>query len=188
MLRLEAFLDVLRSGRAREVRAPYEPVQIEPATGEAKAVLEASCQAILKKEALDSDDLNLLSKNMVELLGGTKDYLGQLISNPLTDSQRPATIRFMSHVQYRNLFGAAVAYDGHEESFSYDDFGDFIHLSVADAKLKARTYSSYFEGKKTRMFLEDIKWVTRVVGGPTSAKPFFQKAFEVYQASQQPAK
>ena len=93
-MRIETFLDALRSRRAREVRAPYEPVQIDPAVGETKAALEASCQAILKKEALDSDDLNLLSKNMVELLGGTKDYLGQLISNPLTDAQRQASIEF----------------------------------------------------------------------------------------------
>lgn len=183
---IEALVNRFReSGRPEETR-PQGPVQIEPATGEAKTALEASCQVILQKERLDFDDVNQLSKNMVELLGGRNES-GRLISNPLQDSQRPATIRFMSHVQYRNLFGAAVAYNGHEESFSYDDFGDLIHLSVADTKLKARTYPSYFEGKKTRVFPKDIKWVTRVVGGPTSAKPFFQKAFEAYQASQQPA-
>ncbi|OGE27673.1 hypothetical protein A2867_03910 [Candidatus Daviesbacteria bacterium RIFCSPHIGHO2_01_FULL_40_11] len=182
-MRIETFLDALRSRRAREVRAPYEPVQIDPAVGETKAALEASCQAILKKEALDSDDLNLLSKNMVELLGGTKDYLGQLISNPLTDAQRQASIEFWADVRGETFY-AYVDYDDNRREQIFHVLGGIeINTTVDPNKFQ---YPSYFAGAETSVFSKDQEWAKHVAGDSTSAKPFFQKAFEVYQASQQP--
>lgn len=186
---LEAITSKLRrQGRSEETR-PQGSVTIAPVTGETKTVLEEGCRIILQKDRLTSDDVYLLSKAMVWLLGGTQNEDGDLGSNPLIDYQRPATIRFRVHARNMYSFGGAISYDkGRRESFTYDAFGDFIHVSTI-VNPKLYKYPSYFEGEKVSLFSEHDKEesIPHISGGPTSARPFFQKAFEVYQASQQPA-
>lgn len=165
-----------------------DPVQIEPATGEAKTAVETSCQAILQKEVFDSKDVDTLARNMVELLGGTMNYFGYLESNPLIDAQRSASTAFHADMECETFYGYIDYNDNRREQIFHTlgEISIYTTINHSDLKYKFK-YPSYFEGAKASVFSKDQEWREYTVGGPTSAKPFFQKAFEVYQASQQPA-
>lgn len=155
---------------------------IQPAEGKAKTRLETNCQTILGEDTLTLPDIDQFARNMVELLGGTRDEFGELASNPLKDVQRSATLVVKSHDRYHDAWRVVIKLPGNREVLDYDDFGGFLNLRVDYNK--DGTYYSYYHNRKITPE-ESVK--SACTPDIQKAKPFLQKVFGAYQTLPQAA-